>query len=459
MRKILSFIFVFLIGLSVKAQQITFTSINPVYSNDASVLITAQGEDNNLAVDMGTLPSLGGALPTGSPSNGLSSVYLTNITRVSYYSPTAKTKSSFTARVYSSVNFDVTATWELKVNFVNLNGPSISTGTVKYTATVKPGTRPPSIFYNTEQFKFFTKKGCTDVGTIGSSVKYTVPARKYSAATLQEAETKAYNDINVNGQNYANTNGTCVAGYYNEPQSQTYTTFTRPNSDEYAVWIAAPVTYSVAAGKYSALTLNAANALALNDISINGQDFANTQSANTGHWEYFYYNKEYSQVFTKNDCASGSTGNAVTYTVPAKKYNSGLLKEPLARPQGSYYWPQVSADVEANGQNYANANGTCTLNQVVYAKLGVTGVQSGIVSVSVYLYNDAAATQPVSVNGLPVSFSGGTGGTVLANGSSTVLQATVSYPPYTGHRGGPPLPSASALGYSLVTSPRYIIIN
>jgi hypothetical protein len=53
----------------------------------------------------------------------------------------------------------------------------------------------------------FTKNNCTSGN--GSVVTYTVPAGRYEASTLSAATALAQNDINTNGQNYANTNGTC----------------------------------------------------------------------------------------------------------------------------------------------------------------------------------------------------------------------------------------------------------
>ncbi|SHF10667.1 DUF5977 domain-containing protein [Chryseobacterium vrystaatense] len=64
-------------------------------------------------------------------------------------------------------------------------------------------------YYNAEKSKTFSKN-CTGNG-IGSVHVYTVTANTYSSVSSQaEADNKAENDINTNGQNYANTNGTCT---------------------------------------------------------------------------------------------------------------------------------------------------------------------------------------------------------------------------------------------------------
>ncbi|WP_423787470.1 DUF5977 domain-containing protein, partial [Klebsiella pneumoniae] len=62
----------------------------------------------------------------------------------------------------------------------------------------------------------------------GSTVTYTVSASTYSSTVSQaDANQKAINDVNTNGQIYANTNGTCTAvvatTYYNTVQSGSFT--------------------------------------------------------------------------------------------------------------------------------------------------------------------------------------------------------------------------------------------
>ncbi len=67
---------------------------------------------------------------------------------------------------------------------------------------------PAQVFKNVAQSKAFIKNNCTS-GT-GSSVVYAVAAGKYSASTQAAADQLATTDINNNGQNYANLNGTCI---------------------------------------------------------------------------------------------------------------------------------------------------------------------------------------------------------------------------------------------------------
>lgn len=67
-------------------------------------------------------------------------------------------------------------------------------------------------FYNVETSQTFTKNNCTGCDQ-GGQVVYTVPANTYSSTvSLAAANQLAQDDINANGQNYANTNGSCTPG-------------------------------------------------------------------------------------------------------------------------------------------------------------------------------------------------------------------------------------------------------
>lgn len=65
-------------------------------------------------------------------------------------------------------------------------------------------------YFNSEKSKVFTKD-CGSSG-VGSTHLYTVAENTYSSTNSQlEADSMAENDLNANGQNYANTVGTCNA--------------------------------------------------------------------------------------------------------------------------------------------------------------------------------------------------------------------------------------------------------
>jgi len=71
----------------------------------------------------------------------------------------------------------------------------------------------PTTFYSSLQSKPFTRNNCGS-NSIGGMYNYIVPAGQYTSIIDQpDAEQKALNDINTNGQNAANTNGTCTPIY------------------------------------------------------------------------------------------------------------------------------------------------------------------------------------------------------------------------------------------------------
>ncbi|QRA43352.1 DUF5977 domain-containing protein [Chryseobacterium cucumeris] len=71
----------------------------------------------------------------------------------------------------------------------------------------------PTTFYNSLQSKPFTRNNCGS-GAIGGVYNYIVPAGQYTSIIDQsDADQKALNDINTNGQNAANSNGICTPIY------------------------------------------------------------------------------------------------------------------------------------------------------------------------------------------------------------------------------------------------------
>ncbi|WP_409416742.1 DUF5977 domain-containing protein [Flavobacterium sp. PS2] len=107
-----------------------------------------------------------------------------------------------------------------------------------------------------------------------------------------------------------------------------------------------PLVYSVSAGTYtSVISQQDADNKALNDMNMNGQVNANRN----GYCAF--WNKEKSGVFTKNNCASGTAGTSVVYTVPA------MTSYSLTSQAAADEIAQTS--VNKNGQAYANANGSC----------------------------------------------------------------------------------------------------
>lgn len=64
-----------------------------------------------------------------------------------------------------------------------------------------------------------------------------------------------------------------------------------------------------------------------------------------------YQNTVHSQTFTRNNCGAGYAGGEVLYTVAANTYSSAVSQAAADA--------LAIADIAANGQNYANSNGTC----------------------------------------------------------------------------------------------------
>jgi hypothetical protein len=91
------------------------------------------------------------------------------------------------------------------------------------------------------------------------------------------------------------------------------------------------------------------------DINPNSSSYGSYRWTDVGPSDQcngVYFNSIQSQSFTRNNCPAGYTGSTVTYTVPAGTYSSSV--SPTAADQ------LALNDIAANGQNYANMQGTCT---------------------------------------------------------------------------------------------------
>jgi len=65
-----------------------------------------------------------------------------------------------------------------------------------------------------------------------------------------------------------------------------------------------------------------------------------------------FYNSAKSQPFTRNNCGSNAIGGTYTYSVPENKYSSYVSKDAADQ--------LAQNEINANGQNSANVDGTCT---------------------------------------------------------------------------------------------------
>ncbi|AIM37375.1 hypothetical protein KO02_12245 [Sphingobacterium sp. ML3W] len=142
------------------------------------------------------------------------------------------------------------------------------------------------IYVNVRQSISFTKNNCADSGE-GSVINMVANEGHFTSLISEEdANSKAINYLNVNGQTYANTNGFCT--WENDEKQGVYY---RTNCNEGTT--PEPYTYIVIAGKYkSQVSKIAANNLAEVDIEENGQLTANANGVCTlmvsirfGYWE------------------------------------------------------------------------------------------------------------------------------------------------------------------------------
>lgn len=117
--------------------------------------------------------------------------------------------------------------------------------------------------------------------------------------------------------------------------------------------------YVVPANTYYALTQIAADALAQADIDANGQAWVNINGLCVA--DASYVNVYTSSSFVRNDCPVNYSGTSVLYEVLAGTYTS-LISQMDADAQ-------ATADIAANGQTYANANGSCVENTRYYNTL------------------------------------------------------------------------------------------
>lgn len=129
----------------------------------------------------------------------------------------------------------------------------------------------PVNYSNFTVSEIFTKSNCAS-GYVGSEVVFTIPAGTYNS-TISQANVDAMveNDLLNNGQNYANTNGTCIPKYGNIVKSGVFT-----KEDCEIGYTGTSITYTVPANTYfSTISQADANEQAQDELDANGQAFAN----------------------------------------------------------------------------------------------------------------------------------------------------------------------------------------
>lgn len=213
------------------------------------------------------------------------------------------------------------------------------------------GTCETNLWYNVEKSKVFYKNDCED-GFIGAPYTYTVEAGKYTSDVSQEdADQKALDDIEKNGQDQANLNGECVTdpNYFvgkasarvqkNDCDAESQTgSFVDLTEKDLAGYPDAFV---------SRESQEAANALAQAAVEQQGQAIANRD----GHCTW---TGKYSEEFTKNDCNEGQVGSKITVTeqdVVGAPFTSTVSQDDANN--------KAKAAVKEQGQAIANSKGNC----------------------------------------------------------------------------------------------------
>lgn len=218
------------------------------------------------------------------------------------------------------------------------------------------GTCETNLWYNVEKSKVFYKNDCED-GFIGAPYTYTVEAGKYTSDVSQEdADKKALDDIEKNGQEQANLNGECIEdpNYFigkasarvqkNDCDAESQTgSFVDLTEKDLAGYPDAFV---------SRESQEAANALAEAAMEEQKQDLANKKGTCIDKDQFVGV---YSKVFTKDNCEGEGVGSEVTVDQddvtggPFTSYESQEAANALAQ-----------AAVEQQGQAIANRDGHCT---------------------------------------------------------------------------------------------------
>lgn len=106
-----------------------------------------------------------------------------------------------TLNLIFSFNDDILLNGDANTSAISDEGDKVF---IQYDFTATNG-----VFKNKIKTGVFARNNCA-TGSNGSSVTYTVPAATYTGSTQSAADTLAQNDVDTNGQTYANTQGTCT---------------------------------------------------------------------------------------------------------------------------------------------------------------------------------------------------------------------------------------------------------
>ncbi len=195
--------------------------------------------------------------------------------------------------------------------------------------------------FNAQRTGTFIKNNC-ESGYAGSNVEF---SKTYTSNISQEnAEQIANATFPLDGQAYANTNGTCTLIPVNTYESVGTGSFTRNNCG--SGYTSEPVTFS----KTYTSTVSQAAADAARDANFgaDGQAYANANGVCT-LTPIVTYSAYRSGTFTRNNCGVNETGSTVTFTRTYISTVSQADADSIA-----------DAQFAGDGQTFANENGTCT---------------------------------------------------------------------------------------------------
>lgn len=201
----------------------------------------------------------------------------------------------------------------------------------------------PTRYYSDAISSAFTRNNCS-MGETGSTVTYSLPAGAFTSTISQiDANDKAQDDIDTNGQNYANANGVCNipyvyfntlrTGYFQkqgcEPQ-ESGTTYT----------------YTIPAASFgSVISQGHAEALADAKLLVDGQAHANSNGSCTLVQQYILFKP------IKTVINTGAYDDIYVSYSAASVVNTGVTISARFRLNSSYAYQPTPLHYMAQGSN------------------------------------------------------------------------------------------------------------
>ncbi|WP_295796483.1 DUF5977 domain-containing protein [Mucilaginibacter sp.] len=197
----------------------TITFNHPNVTSGGTIVWTAVGETPSNHIDAASLSSpmyvitcpgisADNPPPYGTGDGNFSDYFHMGILSVQAYNCTtlAPTTISITCTSTGLVPVNIDINLHFMMKFDVCGGANGTT-----TTDIAPGATlfPVGQFGNSQRSQAFTRNNC-GTGSTGSSVTYTVIQNTYAGSTQAAADAQAQTDINNNGQNYANSHGTCT---------------------------------------------------------------------------------------------------------------------------------------------------------------------------------------------------------------------------------------------------------